>query len=193
MLHYTWAHLTLPKQREESEYDKETLKLVSDRSRFVVESQLESIRSKQSFSGTIIGVVSLFTPFFLNFIQDASYYFKFLALIPLAMLVLVLVLMLLVLTAKPIGRTMQPNKFEEMIERHENDALLYDIAYHKQAYMNNIGVYNTISNRYLISVWLTIGAVIFSTFILFIDRVTTDKTGHIQKIEIVNPNVQKHE
>ena len=178
---------------EEENLDKDTLRLISERARTVVDAQLESIRSKQSFAGTIIGVVSLFLPFFLNYISESGFYFKFLTLLPFSLFLIVLVLMLLVLTAKPIGRTMRPDKFEEMVSRKVEDAYAYDISYSKQAFNLNIRQYNTINERYNIAVWLTIVGVVFSTVMLFVSNLCRNNTEQIQKIEIVTPKTQQND
>ena len=89
--------------------DLKDLEFLAAKSKEMVEKQVASYRQKHSNSGIIIGVITLFVPFFINGLENAYPLIQYLSLIPIGLLVLAIIIMLSVLRTKLLSQSIQLN------------------------------------------------------------------------------------
>lgn len=143
------------------------LEFLAARANQKLQRQTDFYNRKQQLAGTLIAVVALFIPFFLNGLHGAYPLIKWASVVLTSLLVLALVLLLVVLLTKPFYGTIKTEKYKEMINKPYQEVLLQDIGGSIASEVDNREkTVDKFRRKYDACVWIVIFAVMLSAFLL---------------------------
>jgi len=146
--------------------DLKDLEFLAEKSKEMVEKQIESYRQKHSNAGTIIGVIALFIPFFLNGLDNAYSIVQYLSIVPIGLLVWAIILMLGVLRTKLMYQFFSVDKFKDLVNTDYEKILLYEIGANNDSFRDNKPIDENVNNIYNFGIKLTTISIIISVGLL---------------------------
>lgn len=153
----------------------------------MVEKQIDSYRQKHSNASTIIGVVALFIPFFLNGLDNAYPIVQYLSVIPIGLLVWAIILMLGVLRTKLMYQFFSVDKFKDLVNTKYVDILLYEIGANNDSYRDNKPIDEEVNKIYNFGIKLTTISIIISVGLLLANNFWQPEKTYT-KVQIINAN-----
>jgi hypothetical protein len=115
----------------------ESIKYTSQKSKELLESQIETFRSLNNKAGVILNILALFIPVYLFIIDHSNIVIKSLSVIVILLLILGIVAMFIVLNAYTLHTGVKEDKYEEFINMSETDIYLFEIAANKKSIESN--------------------------------------------------------
>jgi hypothetical protein len=91
----------------------QNLEFLATNSKEIVEKQVDSYRQQHSYSGTIIGAIALFIPFFLSSLDGNTQIIEFLSVIPTLIFIWAILLMLSIFRTEPLDQAFSVQKYKE--------------------------------------------------------------------------------
>lgn len=146
--------------------DNKDLEFLATKSREMVEKQIASYRQKHSNAGIIIGVITLFIPYFINGLENAYLWVQIIALLPIGLLVIAIIIMLMVLRTKKLFHFFSPGKFNELVNTSYEKILLYEIGSNIDSYKDNKPIDESVNKAFNNGIGVTIIAIIISVSLL---------------------------
>jgi hypothetical protein len=90
------------------------IEFLANKSKDFVDKQIGAYRQKQSNSGSIMAIISLFIPFFLSGLDDAYLLVKLFSIIPIGLFVYGIFSFIEVLKSRPLDQGFHTDKFQEL-------------------------------------------------------------------------------
>ncbi|MBU0712334.1 hypothetical protein KKA87_10490 [bacterium] len=149
--------------------NKSTLKFIAEKSKYLIDTQIQSYRSLFTKAGTIIGITSVFLPLFLFIINTSHLLIKIVSIIPIIVLVIGLIRMLLVMKSPPLFRGYGENKFEELLDLDEISLYISEISANKKSVEENDVLLAKQNRHYNKGIFCFIFAIVFSVLLLCTD------------------------
>ena len=175
-------------EKEDKIIDSKDLEFLAAKSSDFIEKQLNSYRHKHSNAGSIITIIALFIPFFLNGLDNSYLLIKICSIIPVVILLWAIILLINILKTKSLDQGFHINKFDELINKSFEEILLYEIGANKSSFEDNQKIIDKTNVNYFVAIKLTVIAIMFSTSLLLLNKfykpVESDK---ITKVEIIKP------
>ncbi len=148
----------------------EKLEFLADKSKDFIEKQISSYRQKHANSSTIITVLALFIPFFLNGLEDSFLAVKILSIIPIGILLYSIILLIQVLRTSPLDQGFHVDKFDELINKDYEDILIYELGANKSSFIDNKKKVDAANDKYNIAIKLTVIAIVISSLLLLFNE-----------------------
>jgi len=144
------------------------LEFLSEKSKELLDRQIESYRLNHTKAGTMIGISALFVPIFLFIIENASPIIQVLSIIPLIFFGISLFILIRVLRTRPLYQGFRPEKLDTIINKDYEDILLYEIgAKRRDSFLDNEIITERQNKRFDKGLKTTIIAIILSILLLF--------------------------
>ena len=168
--------------------DLKDLEFLASKSKELIDKQVNSYRHKHSNAGSVIAIIALFIPFFLNGLSDSYVWLKILSIIPVGLFIYAVKLLLDVLKSKSLDQGFHPDAFDELVNYlNLEKVLLYEIGANRSSFKDNEIIANDANKKFNFGIKLTFFGVVSSITILLINGFfKPDKIDKPQKIEIVN-------
>lgn len=148
--------------------EETSIKIISEKSKELLERQIGTYRSKQDKATTILGLLSLFLPLYLFIIEKSSTLTKIISIAPLAIMTWGTILIIRILKSQKINQGYNPDKFPEFINWQPRDIYLYEISSNKLSFEKNNTILEKQNNNYnngitilIISIGLSISLLLF--------------------------------
>ncbi|MFH0756361.1 MAG: hypothetical protein V2B15_03640 [Bacteroidota bacterium] len=165
--------------------DIKQIEFLAEKSKEMVEKQIDSYRQKHSNAGIIIGVVALFIPFFLNGLDNAYPIVQYLSILPIGFFVWATIQMLEVLRTKKLYQFFSVDKFKDLVNAKYEDILLYEIGANNDSYRDNKPVDEKVNRKFNLGIKLTTISIIISVGLLLANNFYQPKKEPTQ-VQIVN-------
>lgn len=165
--------------------DLESIKLVTEKSREIIIAQISSFREKRSIVATIIGLDTLFIPFYLSGLQEAHLLVKCASLFPIIIICISLYYFLKIYHIVGLDHGLAVSTYDNLVNKAHIDVLLDELSTNRESFLQNEKKLEKINSSYQRGVNLTIVAVILSIIVLSLN-LFCKKTEDITKVEIVN-------
>lgn len=149
----------------------ESIELIREKSKQMIDAQIQSYRSLFTKAGTITGVLSIFFPLFLFLIESSVFTIKIISIIPILLALYGLINMLLTLKSPSLARGVKIDKFDELINYNIKKLKKYDIAYNKLSYQKNHETLKIMNKRYNWGLLSTIFSVVISITLLLCSNI----------------------
>ena len=91
------------------------IEFLANKSKDYIEKQISSYRQKQTNSGTIMAIISLFIPFFIGGLDDSFTWVKLISIVPIALFVYALFAFIEVLRSRALDLGFHFKKFQELV------------------------------------------------------------------------------
>ncbi len=164
----------------------EKIKYLAEKSGQLLEKQIESYRQHRSNSGTIIGIIGVFIPFFLNGLADSYFEIKLLSLLPIAIFLWAIILFLRTLRAQPLDQSIAVKKFREIINKEPEDLLTFEIGVNIDSFEANTSITNRSVKTFNNAILLTAIGIIISVLLLVSNQFfKPNKITEPTKVELV--------
>ncbi len=165
--------------------DSKHFEFLATKSKELIEKQVDSYRQMNSYAGTIIGVVALFIPFFLNGLGDSYSTIQFLSIIPILIFIWAIFLMLSILRSKPLDQAFSVEKFQELANKPYDEILLYEIGANTCSFRDNKKIVEQKNSTYNNGVRLTTIGILISILLLLTNNFWKPEKEPL-KIQIIN-------
>lgn len=151
--------------------DVSDLSFLAQKSKEIIEKQVASFREQHTKASSIVAIIAIFVPLFLNGLNDALTYIKIFSVIPIALFLISLVILLLfVFMSEPVGQFFDYNYLIDLAERRDHkNALAHEIGANERAFYDNKKILRSRSKKFNLSVTLTTIAIVFSVFLLILN------------------------
>ncbi|NTW48357.1 MAG: hypothetical protein HGB19_01220 [Chlorobiales bacterium] len=165
--------------------DLKHLEFIAVNSKENVEKQVDSYRQQHSYAGTIIGVTSLFIPFFLNSLDGAFRVIQFISVVPIMLFIWAILLMLSIFRTKPLDQAYNVEKYQELLTKTYKEILLSEIETNIHSYSKNKIITEKGNKNYTTGVRLTTIALLISIVLIFANQfIKIEKVP--TKVQVVN-------
>lgn len=165
--------------------DNSDLEFLASKSSELIEKQISSYRHKHSNAGTIITIITLFVPFFLNGLDNSNIIFKICSILPFIILLWAIILFINILKTKSLDQGFSVNKFDELINKSYEEILIYEIGANRSSFIDNQKILDKTNVNYFFAIKLTVFAIMFSSLLLLINNFFN--TEKVIKVDIINP------
>ena len=149
--------------------DDTSIKIISEKSKELLERQIGTYRSKQDRATTILGLLSLFLPLYLFIIEKSSGLTKIISIVPLAIMTYGTILIIRILMSKKINQGYNPDKFPEFINWQPREIYLYEISSNKLSFEKNNTILEGQNNNYNRGIIILIISIGLSISLLLLD------------------------
>lgn len=166
--------------------DLDTAKYLAEKSKEWVDRQLNTYREKRSVASTIIGLNTLFVPFFLGGIADSLFWIKIVAIVPILIISVALIYLISIYYLKRLEQGLAPEKYQDAINKSYGDAILFEIAVNRDSIHSNTPILERVNKAYRIGINLTQIAIVLSIIVLSLNMFFRPNSETI-KIEISKP------
>ena len=160
------SNYTLKKHRME---DLRQLEFFAINSKEILDKQVDSYRQQHSYAGTIIGITSLFIPFFLTSL-GAFYIIRFISVVPIALFIWAILLMLNLFKTKPLDQGYNVEKYHELVTKTYKEILLSEIEANLHSYTKNKVITEKENRNYVRAMKLITIALLFSILLIFTNQ-----------------------
>jgi uncharacterized membrane protein (DUF106 family) len=167
--------------------DLKDLEFLAEKSKEMIEKQIESTRQKKSNAGTIMGVITLFIPFFINGLDNSYKFVQYLSILPIGILVWAIIIMLGVLRAELMFEFFSVEKFKNLVNEDYEQILLYEIGANNDSFRDNKPIDEEINKNYNFGIKLTIISIIISVVLLLFNNFWHPQK-QVTKIQLINTN-----
>jgi len=167
--------------------DLKDLEFLAEKSKEFIDKQISAYRQKHSNAGSVIAIIALFIPFFLNGLDESFLIIKLISVIPVALFIYSVKLFLDVLKSKSLDQGFSVDKLDELANYNNYEkVLLYEIGANRSSFNDNKKITNQANNCFNLGIKLTLCSVILSIgILLFNNFFKPTKEDKIQKIEII--------
>lgn len=174
--------------------DLKKLEFLAEKSKELIEKQVSSYRQQHSYAGTIIGITSLFIPFFISGLSDSYKAIQLISLLPITLFIWSTLIMLSNLMSRPLDQAFSVNKYQELVNKPYKDVILYEIGANTCSYRDNKIITQKANKKYNFGVILAIAGIIISIILLLTNNFfKPDKDIKPIKVEHINSNQMKAE
>lgn len=163
------------------------LKFLNEKSNLLLERQIDSYRQNHAKAATIIGVIAIFIPFFLNGLSDATLVIKIISIAPVAVLCWAMWLLLMMLRSRPLFQGINLDMLDGLVNKEPVEIILYDIGLNRESYRDNLKLTEKPNRDYNRAVLLTIIAILFSSALLLTNNIAFSSTKK-EPIEVAITN-----
>ena len=112
------------------------IEFLANKSKDFIEKQISAYRQKQTNSGSIMAIISLFIPFFLSGLEDAYTSLKLISVLPVGLFVYSIFSFIEVLKRRPLDQGFHKSKFQELVNVNDyKKILLYEIGANQSSLM----------------------------------------------------------
>ena len=182
--------------------DNSDLEFLASKSNDFIDKQISSYRHKHSNAGSIITIITLFVPFFLNGLDNSYLFLKICSIIPVIVLLWAIILFINILKTKSLDQGFNVSKFDELINKSYEEILIYEIGANKSSFIDNQKILDKTNISYFFAIKLTVFAIMFSSLLLLTNNFLKTEVEKITKVEIIktknmipendNPNVGRN-
>ena len=173
------------------EEELKDLEYLAGKSKELLEKQVTSYRQHQSNSGTLITILALFIPFFLNGLDCSYSIVKLLALLPIAFLLWAIISLIQVLRNRPLFQGANFDKIEQLVNSTYEEILLNEIGANRDSFNDNLPIAERANYKYNFAIKLTLVAIITSTCLLLSNQVFKPETEPTKVILINSKEMAK--
>jgi hypothetical protein len=153
------------------EEDLRHIEFLANKSKDFIDRQISAYRQKQSNSGSIMAIISLFIPFFLGGLDDAFLWIKLLSIIPVVLFVYAIFSFIGVLKGRPLDQGFHTRKFQELVNlKNFKKVLLYEIGANQSSFNDNTPKVNKANDAFSRAIKVTTLAVLFSIGLLLTNK-----------------------
>ena len=170
---------------ESTASDYPDLLFLAAKSSDLINKQIESYRHQQGNSATILTLLAVFLPFFLNGLTNSVSLIKYLSVLPTGLIIWAVLLFLFIFRSAPLDQAFSHTEFQRLINETYEQILLYEIAANTQSFTSNSATTAKANNRYNLALVLTVIAVIVSAFLLMADKFV-ESPKQVQEIHLTN-------
>ena len=165
--------------------DLKNLEFLAANSKEIVEKQVDSYRQQHSYAGTIIGVVVLFIPFFLNSFDTTFRVTQYISILPIALFIWATLSMLSIFRTKPLDQAFSVAKYQDFLNKTYKEVLLNEIESNTNSYNRNLVITERGNKRYSTGVNLTTIAFLISIVLLLANQFIKMEQAPT-KVQVVN-------
>ncbi|MBN8694100.1 MAG: hypothetical protein J0L69_12970 [Bacteroidetes bacterium] len=166
--------------------DIETAKYLAEKSNQMIERQISSYRDKRSVASTIMGLCTLFIPFYLSGLFDSLFWIQIVAIFPLILVVLAIFFLLKIYYMNSLEQGLALSKYDEAINKKHDEAILFEIAVNRDCYNANRPILDGATKNYEKGLSLTKWGIGLSIIVLSLNLYFRP-SNNPEKIELVNP------
>ena len=163
------------------------LEFLANKSKDIIEKQVDSYRQQHSYAGTIIGVTALFIPFFLSGLDGSVQVIEYISIVPIVVFIGAILLLLSIFRTKPLDQAFIIEKYEELLKKSYRDILLFAIEANIRSYNYNKAISAKANKKYNSGVKLTTVAILISIVLLMANSFIKIENGPT-KVQVVNIN-----
>jgi hypothetical protein len=160
---------------------QQTLEYISNKSKELLSTQIDSYRSLHQKAGTIIAVAALFAPLFLFLVEKAELWVRVSASLLAVPLIVGIILLILTLRAQKLNRGYDETNFVELLNQKLEDVHTFEIAYNKYSVENNDVILNKQNKKYNLGISFILTSIILSIGLLIVDTATMNKDSNNNK------------
>jgi len=147
------------------------IEFIANKSKDFIEKQISSYRQKQSNSGTIMAIISLFIPFFLGGLDDAYLIVKIISIVPIGLFVYAIFSFIEVLKSRPLDQGFHTKKFQELVNWNDyKKVLLYEIGANHSSFNDNTLKVDNANDSFNKGIKVTTIAVLLSIGLLLTNK-----------------------
>ena len=150
---------------------KDSISFIAQKSKELLNSQIESYRSLFTKAGMIIGILSLFIPVFLFLIEKSFFIVKLISIIPIGMMIYGILKMLNILRSPELSRGFNEDKYEDLINQDLKDVEKFEISSNKLSIKENDNLLSKYQKKYNRGITL-IGISLITSILLLVSDVT---------------------
>jgi len=143
------------------------LEFLVEKTKELLDRQLDSYRSNHSKAGSLIGISSIFLPVFIFIVDKASWEIQFLSVLPLFLFAYSLFVIIQVLRSRPLDQGFKPEKLDDLVNEDYEKILLYEIGAKRDSFTDNITILEKQNKRFNSGLVTTIIAIAISILLLF--------------------------
>ena len=163
------------------------IEFIASKSKDFIDRQISSYRQKQANAASIMAIISLFIPFFLTGLDEASFIIRIFSIVPVAFFVFSIFSLLEVLKSKPLDQGFHTNKFQELVNADYKKVLLYEIGANQSSFIDNEKKVNNANRIFMRGVKVTTIAVAISIVLLLVSKfVKPVKVDSPLKVKIIS-------
>ena len=168
--------------------DIRPIEFLANKSKDLIDRQVSAYRQKQTNSGTIMAIISLFIPFFISGLDDSYTWVKMISLIPVVLFVIALFAFIVVLRSRPLDQGFHNKKFQDLINMMDyKKVLLYEIGANQSSFNDNTKKVKTANKSFTLGIKVTAVAVMLSIGLLMTNKFTKPpKTEKPIRVQIIN-------
>lgn len=165
--------------------DLETLKAVAEKSKDLLASQIASYREKRSIVSTIIGLDTLFIPFYLSGMQDAYWWIKLLSAVPVILICVSIHYFIKIYHVISLEHGFNVKEYDDLVTQNHENFLLLEISTNRKSFKDNEERLEKIVTSYDRGVRCTVFAIGISVIILSLNLICSPPKEPT-KVEITN-------
>lgn len=153
-----------------TEDTEKVLELLSERITGLIDTQSSIFDQTRQNSAAILTLLAVFLPFFLNGLDDALLWIKYLSLLPTALILISMFLFLVIFRTQQIERGIGVHKFPELVNKSYQEVRLFDLGASMGSYNDNKPIVSYMRSLYSIALTITYAAVLSSAIVLLINK-----------------------
>ena len=165
--------------------DYPDLLFLAAKSQDLINKQVESYRHHQSNSATVLTLLAVFLPFFLNGLSDSALPIKYASVLPTALIVAAILILLQIFRSQPLDQSFAHTEFLSLINESYEQILLFEIGANTQSFAANSPITARANAQYNRALLLTVIAVILSAGLLMADKFV-DSPKQVQEVHLTN-------
>ena len=165
------------------------LDFLATKSKELVEKQIASYRQQHTTASSIIAIVALFIPLFINGLDDAYDWIKYVSIISVLLFVISICLLLFhVFRAHALNQALNFDEFQDLVNANDIEkTMLLEIGANKSSFQLNKKILIKRNKYYNSAVIMTICGIIISVTLLMINRFfKPNKKKAPTQIEVIN-------
>lgn len=155
---------------EELETNEKTLEFLAEKSSRLLNEQINGYRQQPAKSATIITLLVLFIPLYLNGFEESSCSMKIIALIPTILLIITIILLVLVLKRRSLSIGNNGETIIASAGKSYTDVLKEEIGANTTSYKLNLEHITKSDKLYSRAINLTLISIILATIVLLINQ-----------------------
>ena len=147
------------------------IEFLANKSKDFIDKQISAYRQKQSNSGSIMAIISLFIPFFLGGLDDSFLWVKLISILPIGLFVFAIFSFIEVLKSRPLDQGFHTNKFQELVNQKDlKKVLLYEIGANQSSFNDNTPKVDNANESFSKGIKVTTVAVLLSIGLLLTNK-----------------------
>jgi len=151
--------------------NKKSIEYIAQKSKELLNGQIESFRSLHQKSGTVIAIASIFAPIFLFLLDKSQDWLKIVAVIFILLLIIGVVILLINLRTKKLYQGFDESLFQDLLNEDIVDVYLYEISYNEKSIEKNDIILNKQNKMYNMGIGLIVFSIIWSLAVLIADTI----------------------
>ena len=143
------------------------LEFLAEKSKEFIDKQISAYRHKHANAGSVIAIIALFIPFFLNGLSDSFLLVKIFAIIPIGLFLIAIKYLLDVLKTKSLDQGFHPDTFDSLVNKNNyEEVLLYEIGANRCSFKDNEKITLQANKKFNFGLRVTLISVFVSIIIL---------------------------